>query len=84
MGSSLEWTVPSLQGLTIRLRGNELSLESLYGPACLRKTLRQIEYRSVYESVTPNRSVYECEYFNRNVEALRNLKHADETVWNMQ
>ena len=31
------------KGLTIRLRGNELSLESLYRPACLRRTLRQIE-----------------------------------------
>ena len=30
-------------GLTIGLRGNELSLESLYRPACLRRTLRQIE-----------------------------------------
>ena len=43
MGSSLKWTVPSLQGFTIRLRGNELSLESLYRPACPRRILRQLE-----------------------------------------
>ena len=30
MGSITEWTVPPKQGLTIRLRGNDLSLESLY------------------------------------------------------
>ena len=43
MGSSLEWTVPSLQGLAIRICGNELSVESLYRPACPRRTLRQTE-----------------------------------------
>ena len=43
MGSILKWTVPPLQGLTIRLRGNELSLESLSWPAYPHRTLRQIE-----------------------------------------
>ena len=44
MGSSLKWTVPPLQGSTIWLCVvNELSLESLYRPACPPRTLRQIE-----------------------------------------
>ena len=48
MGSSLKWTVPPLQGLTIRLCGNELSLESLYMPSCPRRILRQIEEKEEF------------------------------------
>ena len=49
MGSSLQWTVPPEEKLSIRLRGNDLNLESLYRPACARRTLRQKKEELTFE-----------------------------------